>query len=542
MVNFSKKDNLVETTYAFVNALKVKASYTTIKEKIKNNLDYPSFLSVSEVLDSLRIDNVAAEVAIEELAEVPTPCIATLTTEGRIFVVISEVKDDFVEWLHTEKGKQRESIASFSEKWEGILLLAQTTEASGEANYAKNRRKEILTSVGQILLVMSGFAVFAAIIYNSIAAAFSMLLSAIIAVKFVGILVSLLLLWYLFDKQNPFLKNICQVGKSANCNAVLNSKLATISGILSWSEIGFFYFAGSFLALLMGLENTTIITILAIINLLALPYTLFSVYYQGIVVKKWCILCLSIQILLWCEFGVFYFNNSFLVPILPNLKELLLLFIAFISPVVAWFILKPIIHSALQTDALKKTLKKFQNNTTVFEHLLSEQPPMYPILPNMETIELGNSDAQNVITLVTNPYCRACAEKHRLIKELLEHNNDNLKCQIVFTTFKAPDDIRSVFVSHLFSLDRTRQIEALDFWFDMEEKDFEKWASRFPINENLETASKTVKMHAFWCTKSNIQATPTIFINGFQLPDVYQIEDIQRIAYRIFAASKSEVA
>ena len=62
------------------------------------------------------------------------------------------------------------------------------------------------------------------------------------------------------------------------------------------------------------------------------------------------------------------------------------------------------------------------------------------------------------------------------------------------------------------------------------------------IFQNLETASKTVRIHEFWCAKSSIQATPTIFINGFQLPDIYQIEDIQRIAYRIFAASKSEVA
>ena len=34
------------------------------------------------------------------------------------------------------------------------------------------------------------------------------------------------------------------------------------------------------------------------INILALPYTIFSVYYQWRVAKQWCVLCLVVQGLL----------------------------------------------------------------------------------------------------------------------------------------------------------------------------------------------------------------------------------------------------
>ena len=68
----------------------------------------------------------------------------------------------------------------------------------------------------------------------------------------------------------------------------------------------------------------------------------------------------------------------------------------------------------------------------------------------------------------------------------------------------------------------------------MDEKDFKKWKNRFPNTNIDENSTKSVRMHEYWSYKSNINATPTFFINGFQLPEVYQIEDIKRIAPYIF--------
>ncbi|HEY2722735.1 MAG TPA: hypothetical protein VGI82_13465 [Chitinophagaceae bacterium] len=53
------------------------------------------------------------------------------------------------------------------------------------------------------------------------------------------------------------------------------------------------------------------------LNIFALPYTLFSVYYQWKVAKQWCILCLAVQGLLLlgganCLINFSILRNSFL--------------------------------------------------------------------------------------------------------------------------------------------------------------------------------------------------------------------------------------
>ena len=542
MILIQNSDNVIQSAFTLLRMMHIRVTHTTLKEKLATHPDYPSLNAVSEVFRYFKINNLAVQISAEELPEIPTPCLAALNEEGGVFAVVNSVKDGFVEWLDTQRGKQRDSIASFSEKWQGVLLLVEVTETSGEANFLKKRHKEIFSFYAQLSLWFTSIIVFTAVFYlfwdSTI---FTKSLIPIFITKFSGIIINSLLLWYLIDKQNPLLKNICQVGKSANCNSVLNSKVATIGGVLSWSEIGFFYFTGSFLALLFGFQYGNIIIFLALTNLLALPYTLFSIYYQSVILKKWCILCLSVQVLLWIEFSMFYFLTNYISFLtVPNLREILVLLISFSLPVLIWFSLKPTIQLASQTDILEKRLKKIQDDKVIFQHILTKQQPMLVIIPNMDTIILGNPDAENVITFVTNPYCNACAKKHYLIQEIIEQNIETVKCQLVFAVEK--NDEGSKFVQHLFSLHQAKQIEALDFWFNMPEKDFKKWSTHFSIAKIDERSLQNLKLHQLWSYKSMIQTTPTIFINGFQLPDVYQIEDIQRIAYRIFTEPKNSVA
>jgi hypothetical protein len=82
--------------------------------------------------------------------------------------------------------------------------------------------------------------------------------------------------------------------------------------LISWSEIGLFYFVGGFISLLVaGEQAASILLILAWMNVAALPYTIFSIYYQWGVAKQWCILCLTTQVLLIAEFIAAFLLGSF---------------------------------------------------------------------------------------------------------------------------------------------------------------------------------------------------------------------------------------
>src|SRR5699024_12035574 len=111
----------------------------------------------------------------------------------------------------------------------------------------------------------------------------------------IGMVVTGGLLWYEVDHQNPVLKKICTSGRNTNCGNVLQSKAAKLGGIISWSEIGFIYFSGGFLSLLLSGMSSDVMFLLGWLNVLAAPYVLFSIYYQWRIAREWCVLCLTVQ-------------------------------------------------------------------------------------------------------------------------------------------------------------------------------------------------------------------------------------------------------
>jgi uncharacterized membrane protein len=227
------------------------------------------------------------------------------------------------------------------------LLCAETTKNSGEKNYKINRKNEILSfwkRIGLVALILGVLlsGLFLTLANTDVTSALSMLLLT----KTLGLSVSFFLLWYMLDSNHPFLENICQNNNTTSCASVLQSEAATIGGVISWSEIGFFYFAGSFLALLLGSAQPPVLAIIGILNLLTLPYTFFSVYYQAFVIKKWCTLCLAIQIAFWMEFLIFFFGiGDYKIAVYTEGSPLMILFVCFSFglPITVWYAIKSIL-------------------------------------------------------------------------------------------------------------------------------------------------------------------------------------------------------
>ena len=159
----------------------------------------------------------------------------------------------------------------------------------------------------------------------------------------------------------------------SNCDAILSGKQSKVFSWLSWSEVGFFYFTGGLLTLLLAGTITNSIVIIAYFNVLALPYTLFSVYYQGRVAKQWCVLCLSVQALLIFG-GANVIVTGYLLPIqdldaLVVVKSALL----YLVPVLFWYVLKPYLLERQEAKNIKREYLRIKFNTEIFETLLKKQ-------------------------------------------------------------------------------------------------------------------------------------------------------------------------
>ena len=94
---------------------------------------------------------------------------------------------------------------------------------------------------------------------------------------------------------------------------MLETKASSFFGIFSWSEVGFTYFSVSLLALLIFPQW---ICYLAACNILCLPFTFWSIWYQKFRARNWCTLCVSVQATLWLLFFC-YLGGGWIAGIFP---------------------------------------------------------------------------------------------------------------------------------------------------------------------------------------------------------------------------------
>lgn len=501
--------------------MQVNVTGGSVNEAVLSHPDYPSMLAISDCLKQWKVENIAIRAEKDKIEEIPLPFIAFM---GREFKTVTQITGDEVYFLNDDNKIQKESKEKFLNSWNGVALVAEVEEGAGEKEYNTKKQKENIQSL--TIPAIIGFALLW-IIVSSFSFAASNLLSAfaysaLLLCKHTGIIVSGLLLWYEIDKYNPTLQKICTAGSGkTNCNAILSSSKAKIFSWLSWSEVGFFYFAGGFLVLNLYPQSANIV---AWLNVASLPYIIFSLGYQKFIAKQWCPLCLAVQGLLFFEF-VFGYTGGFLTMPATAFIQIGLIFL---FPVIFWYFIKPHLLKEQENKTKKYELVRLKNNKEIFDALLSKQKQITHSTEGLG-ITLGNSNAANTLIKVCNPYCGPCAKAHPEIERLLEENK-NLKVQIIFTATNKEGDSKALPVKHLLAIAEKNNEpvtkKALDDWYLSEEKNYELFAAKYPMNGEIKMQEIKVEAMDKWCRAADISFTPSIFINGHQLPELYNIRDL----------------
>jgi protein-disulfide isomerase len=203
-------------------------------------------------------------------------------------------------------------------------------------------------------------------------------------------------------------------------------------------------------------------------------------------------------------------------------------FASFALPVVIWYTMKPFVAGYYQHRKMKYEFARLRQNPAVIEAILQQQKPLER-LPNDMGIQLGNRKARNSIVTVSNPYCPPCAKTHLELDELLEHGD--VKAQLLFTATPDPSDKKAPPVEHLLAIAEegneqlTRQ--ALDDWYESEKKDYTDFAEKYRRNGEVKKQEPKVRTMAEWCKTENIKHTPTIYVNGRELPPQFNLSDLK---------------
>lgn len=505
-------DNILTS---FLKALHIKytQSYAiNLYEKHPHKYD---LYGISKMLEEYKIPNVSIKIAKEDIRFISPPFIAHIGTD---FVIVKKITKEKINYLWNNKSITI-SKKQFLDLWSGVLLLAEPTSASIEPEYRIHFFKQTLNKIQTVLLIIIPIISFSWLFtMQKIEFTHTLLLLCYA----IGTLVSLLLLQKQVYLHGKYADKICSLFKQKDCNNVLNSHAAKLFNWLSWSEIGLGYFISNIFIIILFPE---FISCMAFINVCALPYVFWSIWYQYKVVRQWCILCLIIQgIIITTFFIVLHgeisqFSNLKIINF-TNTGIIYLFFILLTNKISSW------ISKYKKSVNENKELNFIKNSVNVFKVLLKKQP-YYPISNKDSNILFGNSNSTMRISVLTNPHCEPCARMHIEIEKLLQKAGDKLCIQYIFSSFNNSLLKSNYFLVAVYrneSINKTMQI--YHQWYTKEKYNANSYMQRFHYKINDDSIKEEIQRHNMWKDKYKLSATPTILVNGYLLPKQYKIIDL----------------
>ena len=258
-----------------------------------------------------------------------------------------------------------------------------------------------------------------------------------------------------------------------------------------------------------------------------LPYSVWSVWYQKFRVKQWCALCLIVQVLFYCIF-ITNLLSGFIQKPESNWINLTVIVIVYILPFCLISFLLPIVSKSHQISYLKHEFNKLKMDSHVFIGLLHAKDK-YDV-EGTSQLTFGNPKAKKQITIISNPHCEPCGITHEKVDKLLDHlKEDDICVRFIFINFNN-DVVKNsgkFLIAAYLNNNQEATKEIYKKWFTKERYVIDKTYAKYGFNLNAENVLREQCKHEQWSEQNKMYQTPTVLLNGYILPDIYDIEDIR---------------
>lgn len=478
-----------------------------------------NLFGLSKMLSDYNIENTGIRIQNKQegIRELDVPFIAYVSSD---FVVVYRVTFDRVYYIWNKKYLNI-TIDEFCRIWSGIILYAEPNENSVEPNYKSNYKRQVFKQLQKTTLGIGVFIILIlAFVENNLYKSTAYYLLAL--VNLIGIYVSYLLILKQIHIHSEYADKICSLFSRGDCNNVLESDAAKLGGLIGWSEIGLGYFITNVLVITCFPD---LILYMALINVLVLPYSFWSIWYQKVKAKQWCILCLIVQCVLW---SLFFLSLKYRLIYVSeiNFRYMLLMILLYIIPILFINILVSNFGQNKKMEQITQELNSIKADENVFLTMLKKQP-YYEVKKSTSSILWGNTESDNLVTILTNPHCNPCAKMHNRLKKIMDESN-NFCVQYIFSSFGSELDISNKFLTAIYfdkgTEDRNRIFQE---WFEKGKNIKDEFFKIYSLNVDEEKIANELEKHLKWKQKTSLSATPTILVNGYKLPDNYKIEDLK---------------
>lgn len=503
--------------------LNIKHTKTFSSRYFNEHPDKSSIYGLSKMLSYYRVENEGLKFKDKDiLTEIDTPFIAHFNND---FAIVQNVDNHDIEYISNNE-KRKISFDKFKDGWSGVALVMEPDENSIEPNYNEHRKKEYLAWMKYILLAVSLCIISGIIVYGNIHS-YTIGLTTSLLINLAGFYVSFLLLLKQTKTFSSQADKLCSLlGEQSDCSHLLDSDAAKILGF-SWSEIGLGYFLTN-VCVIIALPS--FYNYVALLNILTLPYTVWSVWYQKYKAKQWCPLCLAVQGLLWVLFinhllwGYISFTEF-------SILHLIIVGGLYIGTIVLANLFTDVWVQLKEKGKLRYEVNSLKSNEEVFTSIMKSREQYDVDTHISSSVLIGNPEAKNTLTVISNPHCTPCAKLHQRIGDILNDEGINFRIQYILTSFGVKGDkINKLIIAKYLEMNRSDFVHFLDEWYSQGRNNEESFMKKYGCKYSNDTIEEFQKQKN-WVEKSKIHATPTILYNGIQLPqDIYKIEDVYLLA------------
>lgn len=519
--------------YRYLNKAKVPYIKKEVAHSILDHPGAPSLKAVSDTLEGLNVRTMAVGLETADLDQIDFPVIAHFKKGHGEFVLLESKKKDKVRYF--QKGKLlEENLQAFEQNWSGTTLLLDPPDhislENPKAYYWKKYGKQALGALmGLIVLVLAISGIAAS------SANLEIYLSSLLVLNLSGLGLSFYLYQIHLDKSLDGDK-FCKKTKTVDCNAVLFSKWSKLFGVFNWAQLGIVYFFVQSMTLLLSFLSVELVEpslgLLSFLTLLAGAFSLYSVFLQAFVIKKWCSLCVACQGIILAAIGLNFYQG---LPFNAELSTTPLLMLGISGFVGLILTIEFTSGNELKATLEEKTvqLAKFKGDKDIFQDLLKRQKisPDYSQLEGL--ISIGHEAAPNEILMVASLHCGPCIRMFNDLTDLIKNHPDKVRLKIIFTMPRTDEIEKLPVQSRLINLAITDSeatvAEAITAWYNsIGRKDGEQiWLEqnkpkRILLGDELVVPVMT---HQIWLTKAMIYKTPTLFFNNYELPQIYAGSD-----------------
>lgn len=503
-----------------LNYLEVKHTAYYVNKIIEEHPHSENMYGLGDILSNFGIDSVGVDLKDKEPSKLLFPCICLLNNN---FVIAINCDKSNVSYILNGKVQVLDLI-SFKEAWNGKALIVTSTEKAEEAIYHYNIAVELtekisLNCLWGIPLCLMSMSFFYNMLYKNI------LNIPILILHIIGCVICYLLLQNKSKGKHSKRDRFCSMISENGCDAVLTSDGSVFMYLYSWSEVGMAYFLNSMMIFNLFPQFFPGIIVL---NYIAMMYGLWSIWYQAIIVKKWCTLCLSAQLTIWL-LGIYYY-----IVLLNEIQWSLELFLFALFVLLSQTLVLICIHFIVESyyekivfTSMKKELSYFKFDNDVLKAKYTKEMRMTDV-SEASSILFGASNALYQITIVSNPMCSHCADLHKKVAPLMVKQDSRIGIRFVFVSFNRKyDECCKFLIAAGQQMKQNEAAELFSVWYDNYKNYDINIKSRFDLDLNHEKVISEYESHKKWVKNNNLDKTPIVIVNGYIMPDSYDITDLE---------------